>query len=164
MPDHTLNAEIRAIQPADYPLLEDFLYHAIFVPPGAEAPPREIIHQPKVFLYIDGFGEKPGDCGVVAEMDGKVVGAAWERIIPAFGHIDNQTPELAISVLPQYRGQAVGTRMMTRLFTILRESGFTRTSLAVQKKNAAFRFYQRLGYQTARESDEEFIMIKDLAE
>jgi ribosomal protein S18 acetylase RimI-like enzyme len=152
-------ALIREITPADYPALEDFLYHAIFVPPGAEQPPREIINHPDVFVYIDGFGSKSGDCGVVAEMDGRIVGAAWERIIPAFGYIDDETPELAISVLPDYRGWTIGTAMMTRLFELLRERGYTRTSLAVQKENSAVRFYQRLGYKTIRESSEEYIMV-----
>ncbi len=89
---------------------------------------------------------------------------AWERIIPAFGHVDNNTPELAISVLPEYRGKAVGTMMMTRLFALLRERGYKQTSLAVQKENAAVRFYQRLGYITVRESAEEYIMVKDLTD
>ncbi len=155
-------AKVREIIPAEYPLLEDFLYHAIFVPPGMEAPPRDIIHHPDVFVYIDGFGSKIGDMGVVAEVEGRIVGAAWERIIPAFGHVDKDTPELAISVLPEYRGRGVGAAMMTRLFELLRESGYKQTSLAVQKRNAATSFYQRLGYETVRESEEEFIMIKDL--
>jgi hypothetical protein len=78
---------IREITSVDYPLLNGFLYHAIFVPPGTDAPPREAIYNPDVYLYIDGFGSKPGDCGVVAEADGQVIGAAWERIIPAHCHI-----------------------------------------------------------------------------
>lgn len=155
-------AVVREIVQADYPLLEEFLYHAIFVPPGADAPPREIIYHPEVFIYIDGFGGKPDDCGVVAELSGQIIGAAWERVIPAFGHIDNNTPELAISVLPGYRGQRAGGIMMTRLLQILRARGYAQTSLAVQKKNAAVRFYQRLGYETIRETDEEYIMVKNL--
>ncbi len=155
-------ATIHEITPADYPLMADFLYHAIFVPPGMDAPPRDIINHPDVIIYIDGFGTGRGDCGVVAEVSGKVVGAAWERIIPAFGHVDDETPELAISVLPEHRGRGIGTMMMNSLFELLRGRGFKQTSLAVQKENAAVRFYERLGYETVRESDEEFIMVKDL--
>ena len=153
---------ISEIIPSDYPQLEDFLYNAIFIPPGETPPPREIIFEPDVFIYIDGFGSKYGDCGVVAEQDDKLIGAAWTRIIPAYGHIDDDTPELATSVLPEYRGKGVGTALMTRLFELLLERGFVQTSLAVQQKNDAVRFYQRLGYVTVRESDEEFIMVKDL--
>ncbi len=153
---------VREITPSDYPLLAEFLYQAIFIPVGMEAPPHTIIDHPDVRIYIDGFGDKLGDCGVVADMDGQIVGAAWTRIIPAFGHIDDSTPELAISVLPQFRGQAIGASMMARLFRLLRAQGYVRTSLAVQKQNAAVRFYQRLGYATVRQTAEEYIMIKDL--
>jgi ribosomal protein S18 acetylase RimI-like enzyme len=48
------------------------------------------------------------------------------------------------------------------LFELLREHGYKRTSLAVQQKNGAVRFYQRLGYKTIRVNDEEFIMVKEL--
>jgi len=153
---------VREITASDCPHLEDFIYHAIFLPPGAKPPPREIVHNPDVFIYIDGFGNKPGDCGVIAEVDGKPIGAAWTRIIPAYGHIDGKTPELAASILPEYRGQGIGTRLMTRLFAMLREREYLRTSLAVQRENAAVRFYKRLGYETVRETGEEFIMLKDL--
>ena len=155
---------VRQIKPADYPMLEEFIYHALFIPPGVETPPRDIIYNPGVFIYIDGFGSKHGDCGVIAEVDGKAVGASWTRIIPAYGHIDDETPELATSVLAEYRGQGIGTTLMKRLFELLREHGYKRTSLAVQQKNAAVRFYQRLGYKTVRENDEEFIMVKDLTD
>ena len=154
--------QVREIVAAEYPLLEDFLYYAIFVPPGADTPPREVIFQPEIFVYIDGFGDKPSDCGVVAESDGKIVGAAWTRIIPAFGHVDDDTPELAISVMPDYRGHGIGTALMTRLFELLRERGYKRTSLSVQKANPAARLYKRLGYEIILENIEDWIMIKSL--
>jgi GNAT superfamily N-acetyltransferase len=155
---------IRELTEADYPILADFLYHAIFVPPGEEPPPRDIINNPDVFIYIKDFDSQEGDCGMVAVQDGKIVGAAWTRIIPAYGHIDEKTPELATSVLPEYRGRGIGTKLMERLVELLRERGYRRTSLAVQQKNAAVRFYHRLGYVTIRENEEEFIMIKELTE
>ena len=156
-----MNVTVRPIVQPEYPLLEKFLYHAIFLPPGTDSPPREIIFKPEIFIYIKDFGGKD-DCGVIAELDGQFVGAAWTRIIPSYGHIDDETPELAISVLPEYRGQGIGTMLMTRLFELLHERGYKRTSLAVQQKNAAVRFYQRLGYEIINKNDEEFIMVKDL--
>ena len=159
----------RVITPADYPLLEDFLYNAIYLSPGEETPPREIIFEPEIFVYIDGFGSKQGDHGVVAEQDGKIVGMAWTRIIPAYGHIDDKTPELAISVLPEHRGQGIGSALMNRLFDLLRDHGYGRTSLSVQKDNPAVRFYERLGYRITDEKldhvgHEDYIMMKKLTE
>ncbi len=157
---------IRPIEPRDYALLEEFLYQAIFVPEGVEPPAREIIYLPEIYVYIDGFGGKD-DLGVVAEADGKVVGAAWTRIIPAYGHIDDATPELAISVLPGWRGRGIGDQMMERLFGLLREHGYRRTSLSVQQDNPAVRFYKRLGYIITGErpdgaGHEDYLMLKSL--
>lgn len=81
---------IREITPANYPILEEFLYNAVFIPEGEKMPPREIIFEPEIHVYIKGFGVE-SDCGVVAEQDGVIIGAAWTRIIPAYGHIDNET-------------------------------------------------------------------------
>jgi ribosomal protein S18 acetylase RimI-like enzyme len=158
---------VEEITPDDYPLLENFLYHAIFVPQGIEPPPYELIYDPEIFVYVDGFGTKPGDYGVVAWVQGKAVGAAWTRIIPAYGHIDDKTPELAISLLPEYRGCGIGTAMMERLFGLLKKHGHKQTSLNVQKDNPAVRFYERLGYKTVSErvdhaGNEDYTMIKDL--
>ena len=157
---------IREISQAEYPVLEDFLYHAIYIPPGEEYPPREIIFEPEIYIYVKDFGNS-NDCGVVAEVDGEIVGAAWTRIVPAYGNIDENTPELAISVLPQYRGQRVGTELMERLFELLRERGYARTSLSVQQNNPAVRFYRRLGYEITDEKldhagHEDYIMVKKL--
>jgi GNAT superfamily N-acetyltransferase len=158
--------EIRAIERRDHPLLEEFLYHAIFVPPGMEPPAREIIRLPEIFVYIDGFGRE-GDLGVVAEVDGGVVGAAWTRIIPAYGHIDDGTPELAVSVLSEWRGRGVGGLMMERLFGMLRAVGYVRTSLSVQVDNPAVRFYTRLGYTVVDGREDgfghnDYLMVKKL--
>lgn len=160
------NFKIRQILTEEYPVLEDFLYHAIFLPVGVEPLPREIIFEPEIFVYIKDFGGKD-DCCVVAEQDGQIVGAAWTRIIPAYGHIDNKTPELAISVLPNWRGKGIGSKLMKSLFELLRERGYQQTSLSVQKDNPAVRFYERLGYEITGErtdhaNHEDFLMIKYL--
>ena len=94
----TVNLIIRQIKACEYHVLEEFEYHAIFLPPGVEPLPREVIYEPNLLVYIKDFGGKD-DCGVVAEQDGKIIGAAWTRIIPAYGHIDNKTPEPAIQAL-----------------------------------------------------------------
>jgi ribosomal protein S18 acetylase RimI-like enzyme len=161
-----INLEIREILPQEYSVLEDFLYNAIFLPPEAEPVPREIIFEPEIYVYIKDFGGKD-DCGVVAEQDGQIVGAAWTRIIYSYGHIDAETPELAISVLPNMRGQKIGSKMMEHLFELLRKRGYRQTSLSVQKDNPAVRFYERLGYEISGErtdhaNHEDWLMIKYL--
>jgi len=152
---------IRKMEPVDYPILEDFLYHAIFVSDGEEVPDRGVIYEPGVCKYIESFGQKD-DFGVVAEVDGKIAAMAWVRIIGAYGYIDDATPELAISVLPEHRNLGIGAKLMMGLFDLLTEAGYRQTSLAVQKENPAVNFYQRLGYEVVNENSEEFIMVKTL--
>jgi ribosomal protein S18 acetylase RimI-like enzyme len=152
---------VREIKNTEIPLLADFLYYAIFVPPGVTPLPKETIYKPDIYIYIKDFG-KPDDCAVVAEQGGVIVGSAWTRIIPAYGHINDETPELAISVLPKYRGQGIGTLLLNGLFTSLRKRGYRKTSLSVQKANPAVRLYLRVGYKITRENSEDFIMVKDL--
>jgi len=77
-----------------------------------------------------------------------------------YGHIDDDTPELAISTLPHVRGAGVGTKLMHELFKLLREKGYSQTSLAVQKQNPAVRFYTRLGYEIIKDHTEEYLMLK----
>ena len=50
--------EIREIRPEEYPLLDDFLYEAIYIPENVEAPPRDIIEQPDLQVYVADFGKR----------------------------------------------------------------------------------------------------------
>ncbi len=150
---------IRKIYEEEYRLLEDFLYEAIFVPKGVSAPPKSIISQPELQVYIVNFGKEKDDIGLVAEVGEKVVGAVWVRIMNDYGHIDNDTPSFAISLYPDYRGLGIGTALMKEMLRILKERGYKQTSLAVQKANYAVRMYQKVGFETVNENEEEYIMI-----
>lgn len=104
--------KIRSIAEDEYSLLKNFLYEAIFVPEGISAPPKSIIDQPELQVYIADFGKKEADIGLVAEVDQRVVGAVWVRIMNDYGHIDNDTPSFAISLYKEYRGLGIGTALM----------------------------------------------------
>ena len=96
-----------------------------------DSPSRDIIKQPELQLYISEFG-KEDDNAFVAEIDGKVVGAVWTRIMNDYGHIDDETPSLAISLYKEYRGQGIGTDMMKEMLSLLKTHGYKRVSLSVQ--------------------------------
>lgn len=66
---------IREIRPEEIPVLEDFLYEAIFIPEGVPAPPRSIVKNEDMQVYVRDFGKKSDDRCLVAEEDGKIVGA-----------------------------------------------------------------------------------------
>ncbi len=154
-----MNCKIRKILEEEVNLLQDFLYEAIFVPEGMPAPPKSIINQPELQVYITDFGKKKDDIGLVAEVDKKVVGAVWVRIMDDYGHIDNDTPSFAISLYKDYRGFGIGTDLMKEMLRILKDRGYKQASLAVQKANYAVRMYQKTGFEIVDENEEEYIML-----
>lgn len=157
-----MNYTIREINAAEYPLLEDFLYEAIFIPQGVEPPPRSIINNDELQVYIKDFGEKPDDRCLVAEADEKIVGVVWVRIMEDYGHIDDETPSFAISLYREYRGHGIGTALIVKMLELLRESGYKKASLAVQKENYAVKMYKKVGFEVVGENEEEYIMVCNL--
>lgn len=154
-----MHYSIREIQSEEISLLDDFLYETIYVPPGTPAPPRSILQEEALQVYVRDFGQKPDDKCLVAEADGTVVGAVWTRIMHDYGHVDDHTPSLAIALHPNYRSRGIGTALMTRMLEWLRQCGYQQVSLSVQKDNRAVQLYQRLGFTTVLDHDSEYLMV-----
>lgn len=150
------------MQQAEYPLLDNFLYEAIFIPDGVEPPPKSIIYRPELQVYISEFGKSKHDIALVADINGKIVGTVWVRIMNDYGHIDDKTPSFAISVYKEYRGKGIGTALMSEMLAILKKRGYKQASLSVQKKNFAAEMYRKLGFKTIDENEEEYLMVKKL--
>ncbi len=153
---------LRKIEKDEIELLRGFLYEAIFIPEGVDPPPRDIIDQPELKLYYEDFGSNKADNAIVAEDDGKVVGAIWTRIMNDYGHVDDDTPSFAISLYKEYRGQGTGTELMKEILELLTTQGYKKASLAVQKANYAVRMYEKVGFEVVDENDKEFIMVCNL--
>ena len=145
--------------PAEHALLKDFLYEAIYIPEGVQKPPRDIVEKPELRVYTDDFGTREGDNCLVAEVDHKIVGAVWTRIMQDYGHIDDETPSFAISVLDTYRGRGIGTQLMLQMLKRLKSQGYSQASLAVQKANYAVKMYKNVGFYINEENEEEYIMV-----
>ncbi len=154
-----MDVTIRKIQQQEYPLLDHFLYEAIFVPEGIEPPPKTIISSPELQVYVEHFGESKDDWGLAAEVGGKVIGAVWIRIMNDYGHIDDETPSLAISLYKEYWGFDIGTAMMKEIVTLLKSHGYSRVSLSLQKANYAAKMYLKIGFEIVKENEEEYIMV-----
>lgn len=153
-----MNLIIRNIKTEEYPLLKDYLYDAIFIPQGVKPPDKSIINNEDLQVYIKDFGSKKDDICFLAEMDHEIVGAVWIRIMNDYGHIDDQTPSLAISVKKEYRGLGIGTKLMETMLVSVKHHGYQSVSLSVQKANPAVHLYQRLGFQIIKENEEEYLM------
>lgn len=139
------------------------MYEAVFIPEGTSPPDKSIVSLPELQVYIENFGQKKDDRCLVAEADGKIVGAVWVRVMNDYGHVDEKTPSLAISLYKEYRGHGIGTAMMKAMLFKLKESGYEQVSLSVQKANYAVRMYKALGFEIVDENDEEYIMVKCLS-
>ena len=169
-----MNLIIRPIRLNETILLSEFLYEAIYQPDALHPVPRTILQHPSLWKYIEEFGTREGDLCVVAEtregdlcvvaeIDKVVVGAAWTRLIHSYGFVDNKTPELSISLYPQYRNQGIGTKLIYGIFEELSHAGYRSVSLSVSKQNPAVRMYLRIGFAIVQENDADYIMVHPLA-
>ena len=153
-----MNYQIRPIKQEEIPLLRDFLYNAIFIPEGAAAPPMSIVDDESLQVYTRNFGKLPDDRCLVAESNGRVVGAIWSRIMNDYGHIDDHTPSIAISLYKEFRNQGIGTALLQQMLALLKADGYKTVSLSVQKANYAIRMYRKAGFQVISDDAEEAIM------
>ena len=153
---------IREILPEEIPVLEEFLYQAIFVPEGVDAPERSIVRNEDLQVYVRNFGMQADDRCLVAECNGKVVGAVWTRVMNDYGHIADGIPSLAMSLYKEYRNKGIGTALLEQMLQLLRKDGYKQVSLSVQKTNYAVRMYRKAGFAVLNETDEEYIMMCNL--
>jgi ribosomal protein S18 acetylase RimI-like enzyme len=156
---------IRSIEITDEPLLWDYLYWALFVPPGHSPFPRDIVQQSSIRRYVEAWGQ-PNDVGFVAELDGQPIGAVWLRLLiglnKGYGYWNDTTPELSMAVVQNHRGQGVGSQLLTRLI----EKSFGKYSaicLSVDENNPAKRLYDRFDFQVVSKNGSSLTMIRQLA-
>lgn len=155
---------IRPLEQSEIHLLRKFLYEAIYIPEGVEPPSKNVVDLPGLKVYIEDFGKKKDDLCLVAEVDGYVVGAVWTRIMNDYGHVDDKTPSLSISLDKEYRNKGIGTCLMRRMMDLLGNKGYRHVSLSVQKENYAFIMYMNLGFRIIRETEDEFIMVRNITD
>ena len=157
-----MDYQIRQIRTEEIPQLKDFLYEAIFIPEGVAAPPREIVNDESLQVYIRDFGNLPDDRCLVAVAGDKVVGAIWSRIMNDYGHIADDVPSIAISLYKECRNQGIGSQLLNQMLALLKADGYKSVSLSVQKANYAMKMYPKAGFKVISDDAEEAIMKCDL--
>ena len=155
--------EIRftALAAADEPFLWEMLYLALYVPPGKPPFPRDILHEPDIACYVQGWG-KPSDWGLLACDGDKPVGAIWLRQWTGgekgYGYVSPAIPELSIALLAEYRNLGLGTSMLTKVIAMAKER-FSGLSLSVVASSPARRLYERFGFQKVGQVMDSLVML-----
>lgn len=157
---------IRPATKDDADFLKKMLYEAAaWNPDWPRQQMIEALADPTLVRYHRGWG-RPGDAGVIAEIEGEPVGAAWYRVFtteePGYGFVDEKTPELGIAVEPLHRRKGIGETLLRALMVQARQEGFTSLSLSVAVHNRSRMMYQRAGFEKISESGETWTMLTDL--
>lgn len=153
----------------DLPFLKWMLFEASYFD-EEKRPSFDLgLSDPAISIYLDGW-PRPGDLGlIVTDEKNTPLGAAWYRLFtsdqPGFGFIDEKTPEIAIAVRPDVRGQGLGRGLLESLIQIARKQGHRQVSLSVEHANARARhLYEQLGFTEVDRNDSEGKMVLDLSE
>ena len=151
---------IRRAGPHDVRFLRDMLHHAFYWRESGAGDDEQ-----PVYRYVQAWGRK-GDAGVIALDQGFPVGAAWYRLFkdsaPGYGFVDEQTPELAIAVVPSRRGRGIGEELLRALLDRARTDGFSAISLSVERDNPSRKLYERFGFREVRAEDDTVVMRAEL--
>jgi ribosomal protein S18 acetylase RimI-like enzyme len=142
---------IRPLTQEDEPFLWQMLYEAAHLVEEGNLTVQDAKNNPDLAKYVKNWGCKD-DSGFVAilETSNQPVGAAWLRLWAGenkgYGYVDEQTPELAIAILPQYRNQGIGTQLLTHLLAAANKY-YPSVSLSTRATNPAFGLYKRCGFE-----------------
>lgn len=157
---------VRPAAPDDLPRLQRALYLAALWSGEREGWSQDRVLSHEYFvMFHDGWG-RPGDVGVVADVDGAAAGAAFGRLFTADRHgyafVDPQTPEITIGVEPEFRRRGVGAELLRGLAAAYERTGVEALALSVEKENPAVRLYEWHGYVVIEEDEDAFLMVKRL--
>ena len=102
---------------------------------------------------------------LIAVDDAFPVGAAWYRLfrrdLPGYGFVDEETPELAIAVVPSRRGRGIGETLLEALCDRARVDGYRAISLSVERDNDALvAYYEKRGFQRFAEDGGDSVTMR----
>lgn len=158
---------IRVAGREDEAFLRDMLYESLYVPEGEEPFSRDVLEEPFMKKYVEDWG-RAGDLGYIAENSaGKPIGSIHIRYFDegnkGFGYVRDDIPEMGMALLPESRGQGIGTALMKSLFRGMKERAIQKVSLSVAPENAAaMKLYERFGFREVGVSGTSITMVADV--
>ncbi len=157
---------LRPAGPGDGGFLADMLVEAANWRPGGKRSRADTLADPLLGHYIEGW-PRPGDLGIIAELDGAPAGAAFLRFFtienPAYGFVAPDVPELVIGMRAECRGRGAGRALLRALADAARSAGIRQISLSAGRANYAHGLYLAEGYRIVDRTDPDSdTMVKDL--
>ena len=143
-------ASIRPITEDDIPFLWDMLYYAAHMFEDDLTTSDSAKNDPHLNIYVKEWG-RHGDYGLIAynPQDLRKLGAVWLRLIiedkSNYGYYNDETPELAIAVLPELVGQGIGSALLSSLIDNVKTK-VPSIVLTVRSNNQAKNLYERNGF------------------
>ncbi len=134
----------------DLPFLRRMLVEAAYWRQAEKPSVIDGLRPAHLAKLLDGWG-RAGDRAVIAEVEGRAVGAAWYRLWTresySYGYVADTVPELAIGVAEDVRGLGIGRRLMEALVATAYNEGLAALSLSVERDNPALRLYRNSGFE-----------------
>lgn len=161
------NYTIRPVTEQDVPFLWEMLYASLYVPEGQAPMSRDVLRDPMLSKYVEGWGRE-GDLGYIAvNAEGEPLGSITLRYFSGdhrgFGYVRDDVPELGMALAAGYRGQGIGTALLRALFDGMKEKGIRQVSLSVDPGNqAAILLYARFGFRQVGWVDTSITMIAEI--
>ncbi|WP_141501377.1 GNAT family N-acetyltransferase [Paenibacillus luteus] len=158
---------IRIADVQDEPFLWEMLYESMYVPEGKEAFSRDILKEPVISKYAEGWGRK-GDLGYIAvnhrnEPVGSVTIRYFDEANEGFGYVGNDVPELGMAITEACRGKGIGNALLKTMVEELRRKQVSKISLSVDPNNVpAMKLYQRFGFKVVGVSGTSVTMVAEL--
>jgi GNAT superfamily N-acetyltransferase len=148
---------VRPVVAEDTPFLQRMLYEAVNTRPGKTWPAFEVsMREPRNRRFWFEWG-RDGDVGVVADHEGRAIGAAWIRRFEGddLEAVDDPSiPVMAIGIERDHRSVGVGGLLLDGLIESARRARVEVMALTVNTWNEpALRLYAGRGFEESARTD-----------
>lgn len=140
-----MNITLYFLRSSEQKIVTDMLHYAMRL----DEVSKTLSDIPKLAIYDEFYGFTTKDLGLYALVDNQLVGAAWVRRLNSDhgsnGYIDDNTPQLIMAVLPEFRGHGIGSAMIEQL-CIEVAALYHQITLSIVEGARAINFYERHGF------------------
>ena len=160
-----MNQELYFLRSTEQYLAKELLYYAA----NLDKCDKSLSDFPELKQYEQHFGSYNGDVGVYILSNANIAGAAWVRLLlNGKAYVDDTTPELTLSIKPDFKGKGIDTALLQQLF-IETSKLYSQISVSVRDIPSEIKFYEKLGFIKCENTQhksalgvDSFIMLKKL--